>query len=84
MKFKMRDKVKDKITGFEGIILAISEYDTGCTHYGVASQDLDKDGKVKEWEWFDTSRLVLVYQGKSGVDDDFIRTGGPSQNPPQY
>jgi len=55
-KFKMLDVVKDEITGFEGVVVAVSELDTGAIHYGVQSQKL-KDGKPEKWQWVDETRL---------------------------
>lgn len=60
MKYKIGDTLKEKVSGFEGVVMAVTAYATGCFHYGIASRDLDSNGKVKEWEWFDQSRLDLV------------------------
>ena len=59
-KFKLNNHVEDKVTGFSGIILARSEYSTGCLQYGVTPTDLNKDGDLKEWQWFDESRLKEI------------------------
>jgi len=58
-KFKLRDIVKDDVTGYEGVALGIGELETGCTYYGIAPQEV-KDAKPAEWHWFDESRLVHV------------------------
>ena len=44
-KFKKGEVLKDKITGFSGVVMARCDYITGCIHYGLLSRDLDK-GKV--------------------------------------
>ena len=59
-KFKMKDTLRDTVTGFAGVVLAITDHVTGCVHYGLQTQSLDKDGKVREYEWFDESRLKRV------------------------
>ena len=61
--FELNKEVKDILTGFKGIIMARTEYTTGCIQYGLGSQKLNKDGDIPEWKWFDQSRLTLT--GKS-------------------
>lgn len=87
-KFDMRDTLKDQITGFTGVVVAISFYDTGCTHYGLAAP-MDKDGKVPDWEWFDETRLELAAVEERNIaaarlSHDPIRRGGPAAKPPQW
>lgn len=57
-KISLNQEVKDVVTGFKGIIMGITEYNTGCIQYGVASQKLNKDGRTTDWLWFDGSRLI--------------------------
>jgi hypothetical protein len=52
-------KAKDKITGFEGTICARSNHITGCDTYGLAPP-VDKDGKTRDWGWFDEGRLEIL------------------------
>jgi hypothetical protein len=35
-KFRMNDILKDRVSGFQGQVLGISFYSTGCIHYGLA------------------------------------------------
>jgi len=63
-KFEMEEEVKDRISSFSGVILARSEYATGCKHYGVAPKKMSKDGLVMEWQWFDESRLISLSKPK--------------------
>jgi len=77
-KFNLHQIVKDKVTGFIGVILGRSEYATGCRQYGVAPQKMTKDGKLPEWEWFDETRLELT--GKTIAS--LTQLGGPSPRPP--
>jgi hypothetical protein len=77
-------KVRDVITGFEGVTYGRCEYLTGCTQFCVLPP-VDKDGKKREAEWFDEQRLEVL-------DADWIQplrfsgerhapapvTGGPS------
>jgi len=58
--------------------MGITEYNTGCIQYGVYPQKLDKDGKTRDWLWFDGSRLKAT--GKS--IDIKPAVGGPHPNAP--
>jgi len=77
-KFGMKDVLKDEVSGFKGVVLGISFYDTGCIHYGLAPQQLKSDGSVHDWQWFDESRLVLVKKAKPRT---VIPHSGPDMNP---
>ena len=71
---KLGDKVKDKITGFEGITVAKVIYLNGCISYEVQPQKL-KDGKMLDTVWFDEQQLTN--KSKAVV-------GGPGSKPPKY
>ena len=58
-KFELNQEVKDAVTGFKGIIMGRTEYNTGCIQYGVCPQKL-KDGAVPDWSWFDETRLIAT------------------------
>lgn len=51
---------RDVITQFEGLVMARSEYLTGCTQILLVPRGLDKDGKRQEGEWFDEPRLEIT------------------------
>jgi len=51
-------KAKDKITGLEGVIASISFDLSGCCQ-GLLNTGKDKDGKLRESYWFDTSRFNI-------------------------
>lgn len=51
-------KVRDKITGFEGMVTGHSDYITGCDQYLV--QPPVKETEFKEPRWFDANRLEVV------------------------
>ena len=59
---KLGLEVKDKITGFTGIITSSIKHLTGCDRYGV-TPPVDKEGKVRDPEWFDEGRLVIIGDG---------------------
>ncbi len=74
MKINLGDKAKDKVTGFEGIVVARTVYLNGCARIGLQSDKL-KDGLPTETQWFDEPQLTLVkaQKIKTGSRD----TGGP-------
>lgn len=53
-------KVRDKITGFEGVATGYVTYISGCNQVWIAPFGLDKDGKARESHWFDEQRLEIV------------------------
>lgn len=79
-KFEFGDLVKDSISNFTGIVMVRALYSTGCTHYGLAPQELDKEGKVQDCEWFDQSRLIIKKRNKIIFFNE-EEIGGPSPNP---
>jgi hypothetical protein len=88
-KFDLGEVLKDKVTGFEGVVLGRSDYFTGCNHYGLCSRKLDSNGKTIDWEWFDETRMVPVRRAKKLVAEpsnnegsDAKAVGGPVSSPP--
>lgn len=53
------DKVKDVVTGFEGVAVAKIEYLNGCRRYEIKPDKL-KDGKTIDSEWIDIQQLKVV------------------------
>ena len=62
-KFDMGDEVKDTVTNYQGVIVAITYYMTGCIHCSLQSK-MTKDGKVADWENFDETRLKIVKKAR--------------------
>jgi hypothetical protein len=62
-KFNLGDKVKCTITGYQGIVTSRTQWLNGCIRYGVQSDKLNSDGKVKDSEGFDEQQLKLVKAG---------------------
>jgi len=54
---KLGQKVKDSITGFEGIAIAKCEYLNGTSMYEVTASD---SSNKLDSHWIDTSRLKEV------------------------
>jgi hypothetical protein len=73
------DRVKDKITGFKGIVVAKTEWLYGCTRLTVQPETLEKGATLKN-ETFDEPQLLLIKAGvvKGGyVPPTEPRTYGP-------
>jgi hypothetical protein len=61
------DLVSDKITGFTGIVVAMTQYLNGCVQCCVQPQELDGPKPAGD-HWFDEQRLVVNKQGEFYVD----------------
>ncbi len=80
-KFKLGQKVRDKVTSYAGIIHGRTEWLYGCKRYTVQSQDL-KDGKPIEAFGFDEDALELVEETKHTAAHKPAQTGGPETRQP--
>ena len=70
--------VRDKVTGYQGLVTAITTYITGCDRALVTPRVLP-DGKI-ESEWIDVPCLERVGKDRLLIDSDRYAGGGP--NPP--
>jgi hypothetical protein len=62
---KLGEKVRDRITGFNGTVMARTEYLNGCISYAILPEKL-KDGNPQEWVWIDEQRLDPLSPAKRG------------------
>jgi len=62
-------KVRDNITGFEGIAVSRTEYLFGCVRVCVEPQALH-DGKPIDSQFFDEQRLEAIATAVSGGPGD--------------
>ena len=53
------DRVRDKVTGFTGIITTHASHLAGCDRMWV-TPSVDRDGKLVEGQWFDIDMLEIV------------------------
>lgn len=58
-KIALGTKVKDKVTGLRGVVVARTEWLFGCLRYTVQPQKL-KDGSPIAMETFDEDALVVL------------------------
>ena len=91
MKIPLETKVKDKITGFEGVVTARCEYFTGCVLYEVIPLAL-KDGIPQKEQWLDAQRLEVVEEKRKATikpkviirgnrESSYRPRGGPQNHP---
>lgn len=54
------DRVKDRVTGFEGIVTTKIRFLAGCVRVGVSAEKLKPDGEVMDSQTFDEPDLVVT------------------------
>jgi len=67
---KLGQKVKDRITGFEGIVIAKCFYLNGCTSCQIRPDKLKEDGSIHETQWIDEQQLDNESKASSGGPGD--------------
>lgn len=78
---ELGQKARDKVTGFEGILIGRCQYLTGCDQYGLAPPA--KDGKIEGTQWFDEGRVEVVGAGVAATEVTAPRNGGPNRDAPR-
>lgn len=73
-------KMRDKVTGYEGIAVAKIQYLNGCVQYCV-KPTVSEDGKMPEGEYIDIHQLDIV---DDGVNVKPSETGGPQPDRPKF
>lgn len=61
-KFELGNKIKDLVSGVEGITTGRIEYLNGCVQYNI-TPPADKDGKAINSFYYDQNQLELVSVG---------------------
>lgn len=80
MKIKLGNKVRDKVTGYEGVATARVEYLNGCVQYCVKPK-VGSDGKMPDPEYIDVQQLEVV---SDEITIEPSETGGPQRDCPSY
>lgn len=62
-KIKLGDRVKSKISGFQGVVTAWDEFFNGNIRLQVTPDRLKESGEQIEYEWFDDVDLEVVERG---------------------
>jgi len=78
---KLGDKVKDKITGYTGIVIGISKFLQGCRRIGVQAQKLHEGTPISA-VWFDEPQLEVVKTKKKVIERTPGNNGGPISSIP--
>lgn len=78
MRIALGDKAKDSITGFQGIVIAITDWLSGCRRILIQPEKLI-EGKVVEAMPFDEPQVVLIKAG--AVPEGPHVKGGPRPAP---
>jgi hypothetical protein len=81
-KFRLGDQVKDRVTGFKGVIMARTQWMNLCIRYSVQARDL-QDGKPVPDQWFDENDIELVRGSKNLAPEVARATGGPTSSTPR-
>lgn len=74
---KLGDTASDTITGFEGVVVARTEWLNGCIRITIQPREL-KDGKPIESHTFDVQQVALVQAKPRAIEK---RSGGPQPEP---
>ncbi len=73
-------RCRDRISGFNGIVIGNAEYLHGCAQILVKPEGI-QDEKPIEGQWFDIQCLEMVLDGKPDFRQDALNTmattGGP-------
>lgn len=79
-KIVLGDKVKDSVSGFQGIAVSRHTYLQGCDRITV-QPPIDKDGKHPDAMSFDEPQLLIVKASvvKPDPKPPSLRTGGPEK-----
>jgi hypothetical protein len=73
---QLGDVVRDRVTGFQGVIVARTEWLNGCWRITV-TPPADKDGKLADSQTFDEFQLELVASTRHVPNK---HTGGPRED----
>jgi hypothetical protein len=74
-------EAEDKVTGFKGILIARSQWLTGCNTY-VLQPPVNKEGAVPETKSFDEQRLKITPKKQLKMEE-LTPTKKPGGNPMQ-
>jgi hypothetical protein len=79
--FTLGQKAKDKITGFEGILVARVSYLYGCDQYGITPPATD--GKCGDSQYFDEGRIEITGRGVLPEEVMGDKNGGLNRDCPR-
>lgn len=82
MQVQLGDRVREMISGFEGVVTGLCQYLTGCEQALVNPGKIKEDGELVKNNWFDVDRLQLLEAGaiKIAVTAPGPDTPAPNKN----
>ena len=80
-KFSNGDEVKEKISGFKGVITGTCFYLTGCNQYLVTAKPKDEFSEPTAL-WYDEGRLHLINKEIHKEEDVIAEENGSDVCPP--
>lgn len=80
---KLGDLVKDRITGYEGIVECIAEWLNSCRRISIRPINLKEDGTIQDMLTFDAPQIKIITPGyfDKPIIKEGEKTGGPSFSP---
>jgi hypothetical protein len=80
IKFDNGQRLRCAVTGYEGVVTAVTIWANGCVRYALQAPTFQKDGetRVPEAVWIDEEQLSLV---KVELAAKKVRHGGPMPDP---
>jgi hypothetical protein len=73
------DRVKDRVSGFTGIVVAKTQYLNGCTRVTLQPAAIDDGAKLPACETFDEPTLLCLDVGAVQIGPRDV--GGPAKYP---
>lgn len=74
--FGLGDRVRDRISGLQGIIASRTQHLYGCVRYWILPEEV-KDGKPLDGAWLDEPQLELV-EARVHVPHNVVSAGEPT------
>lgn len=72
-------KVRDNVSGFAGVVYAVTTFLNGCIRCGV-QPPVDEKGNYRDDRWFDVEQLEVIEERAVIVPGQ--QTGGERSDPP--
>lgn len=80
MRIQLGQRVRDSVSGFEGIVVCRAEWLNGCVRFSVQPR-VDKDGKLPEMQWIDEGQCEAMAEPPAENPVAQPRKGGPRNDP---
>lgn len=77
-------KVKDMVSGFQGIITGKVYWLNGCERVLISPDTVKQDGGIMEGEWFDVQQVSVIEPDTHVRRACYKKTGGPMIAPEKH